>query len=752
MSDLDRASSFLAGEDLAFSEADELWQALKKANELPLARSVLGRLRKGDHLLDGLPADPTILDKLCQQEALLTSKDEELAATVRHGQALKILQEGFRSLDSPAFRDPETLGIAGGICKRRWEDLGQYEDLRRAAEYYSRGAAGGFPDDGYPQINAAFLLDLLASKGDDPEARRRAAGELREEICNKIPATANNWWPAASRAEALLGLKHYKEGAADYSEAAEAAEHAATLADRPALWERQTTTRQMAMLARLREPKPLDIPELRRMFEALLPGAGQAVRSAFIGKVGLALSGGGFRASFYHLGLLARLAELDVLRHLEVLSCVSGGSIVGACYWLSLQRRMLESDGLKQSDYVALVRDLIEHFENAVATDPRRQAQPGRLQMLGRFLVHNEHGAIDPEKMAAQLHQHFYAPLSAGPANGQSARLFMHEMKFTPKDHDPGLTGSKEFKPSHNWLRTNKVPALVINATTVNTGRGWQFTPTWMGESPWSINEGADNIERLEWALYAPGCGWQIELARAVAASAAVPGVFAPLKLAASYDNLDVELVDGGVFDNQGVLSLLSMNCNVLLVSDACGQLELERQPGSMKLTDYAVRSMDVLMERVRQAIYGDLNARQMSGLIRGMMFLHMKAGLDAGTIRLPFSQNTYQIERAPLSPSGVRKEFQQALAELRTDLDAFTVMESRGLMACGYQMASKAFEKDLARAVPELAAEPTKEEWVFSDTLKEITSTAPSTQGRASLLESLRAGSEVQVLASEDD
>ena len=42
------------------------------------------------------------------------------------------------------------------------------------------------------------------------------------------------------------------------------------------------------------------------------------------GKVGLALSGGGFRASLFHIGVLAKLAELDVLRHVEVLSCVKG--------------------------------------------------------------------------------------------------------------------------------------------------------------------------------------------------------------------------------------------------------------------------------------------------------------------------------------------------------------------------------------------------------------------------------------------
>ena len=101
-------------------------------------------------------------------------------------------------------------------------------------------------------------------------------------------------------------------------------------------------------LAHLREKKPLENPEIRAVFEALLPGAAQGAGSAVIGKVGLALSGGGFRASFYHLGVLARLAELDVLRHLDVLSCVSGGSIVGACYWLMLRNCLLVRAPMKQ--------------------------------------------------------------------------------------------------------------------------------------------------------------------------------------------------------------------------------------------------------------------------------------------------------------------------------------------------------------------------------------------------------------------
>ena len=133
-----------------------------------------------------------------------------------------------------------------------------------------------------------------------------------------------------------------------------------------------------------------------------------------------------------------------------------------------------------------------------------------------------------------------------------------------------------------------------------------------------------------------------------------------------------MRLVDGGVFDNQGTVALLAANCNVLIVSDAAGRLLLEPQPtpGLRGLLSYAGRAMDTLMERVRQANDGDLSARRMTGLVRGMMFLHMTAGLDADSIRLNFSDEAYTLKRSTLSPSGVRKNLQQALAELRTDLN----------------------------------------------------------------------------------
>ena len=49
-------------------------------------------------------------------------------------------------------------------------------------------------------------------------------------------------------------------------------------------------------------------------------------------RIGLALSGGGFRAVAFHLGVLRALHDRGVLDHIEVLSTVSGGSLIGAMW------------------------------------------------------------------------------------------------------------------------------------------------------------------------------------------------------------------------------------------------------------------------------------------------------------------------------------------------------------------------------------------------------------------------------------
>ena len=186
----------------------------------------------------------------------MTSKDPELSAAIRHDEALEILGKGFRFIrDKTKPGDAETLGIAGGISKRKWNDLGQIKDLMRAAELYQRGAANDLKQDPYPHINAAFIDDLLAAAGDQPEGRRKRAAALRQ----KIPDNSD-WWTVATRAEALFGLGRYD----DATKALERVEKS----EKRALWKLRTMAEQLAQLAHLqakmrsadgvREPDPLE--------------------------------------------------------------------------------------------------------------------------------------------------------------------------------------------------------------------------------------------------------------------------------------------------------------------------------------------------------------------------------------------------------------------------------------------------------------------------------------------------------------
>jgi hypothetical protein len=80
-------------------------------SEIPQTASAAGRQQR-------------LRNELCRQEALLTTKDIELSASERRDLALKLLVSRF-DLDSPALDvDRETLSITGGICKRKWDDLG----------------------------------------------------------------------------------------------------------------------------------------------------------------------------------------------------------------------------------------------------------------------------------------------------------------------------------------------------------------------------------------------------------------------------------------------------------------------------------------------------------------------------------------------------------------------------------------------------------------------------------------------------
>jgi hypothetical protein len=317
------------------------------------------------------------------------------------------------------------------------------------------------------------------------------------------------------------------------------------------------------------------------------------------------------------------------------------------------------------------------------------------------------------------MEEHFYGRLRTEPGAWR-----MPDLLITPAGSGDGFALRYE-----NWMRAAKVPTLVLNATTLNTGHSWQFTASWMGEPPSALDERVDASRRLRRVYYedAPRYGalGQPTLGKAVAASACVPGIFPPVAFTRLYDGIDVELVDGGVHDNQGIASLLEQDCTVVLVSDASGQLRDTDDP-KRGLAGVLNRSNSILMKRVRGAQFEELIGRVRAGPLRGFMGVHLTKGLPAPPRDWIGCQEPWNPEDGghdSTSPYGIDQRVQRALSELRTDLDAFSDDEAYGLMAAGYLMT----KHDLADALPDLAeADPTlelRQQWPFWRVLTEMTS-----------------------------
>ena len=163
---IEQAKAFLRDGERDAHEAFALVRELKRMQEFGYARRLLGCVRKAE------VAEP-LATKLRQQHALCMSKDGDLPPDARHDMAIAILEAGE---DLQTTTDQETLGIAGGILKRRWEVDGRREHLERSLAYYRAGSSQGLGDGGYTAINTAFILDQLAAlEVGEPAARDEAS-------------------------------------------------------------------------------------------------------------------------------------------------------------------------------------------------------------------------------------------------------------------------------------------------------------------------------------------------------------------------------------------------------------------------------------------------------------------------------------------------------------------------------------------------------------------------------------------------
>ena len=225
--------------------------------------------------------------------------------------------------------------------------------------------------------------------------------------------------------------------------------------------------------------------------------------------IGLALSGGGFRASLFHLGVIRRLEELGIMRKIDTISAVSGGSIIAAYYVIEMEKRLRRS-GVDRHDHSAVADERLRIF-NEIA------------ECFFKALDSNI-------RSRAIVFGPFYHPLlfvrSLLPAYSRSDLLHREYEKWfygnDTLDHLPVLA---------------KIggPNVILNATSLLTGqrRGFMRRPV----------SGIEELSHVNSNV--------VKLSRVIGASSGVPGVFPPTTISG-----DV-LVDGGVADNQGIEVLI---------------------------------------------------------------------------------------------------------------------------------------------------------------------------------------------------
>lgn len=470
----------------------------------------------------------------------------------------------------------------------------------------------------------------------------------------------------------------------------------------------------------------IDDAALRRHILRLLEIADDSRR-------GLALSGGGLRATCFHVGVLAHLAESDELGRLDTISCVSGGSIAGAAYAVRLKTLLADKFDVDicRDDYIDVVKDLLNAVTALAGTNLRMRAFASPKAVLKMWLYpkftfaeriaelldkvlflplarkHPSFDAVTEKQLLGLINRpesmtkpgtigHFHILIGEPPIGWPLAPW---DLRGAPRGEPLGFRADRKYNASRNA----KCPEMVFNATSVNSGASFVFAPEAHGERPspyaWEIS----SRPRIPWrsydeisagAIFAPD---GLKLSRIVAASASVPGLIPPILLRRVQEDALHALADGGVVDNQGLHHLIDTACDHIFVSDASGQLGYQAYPDTSGFSMMA-RANEIMMERVRELGYKELLELRNSKRVISTTHVHLTNELSepppASTFRPDNALRKNMIELLEQAPTsfGVVRSYQGAMARLRTDLDCFCKLEVYSLMLDGYLQARVAF------------------------------------------------------------
>ncbi|WP_419826892.1 patatin-like phospholipase family protein [Sphingomonas sp.] len=241
-------------------------------------------------------------------------------------------------------------------------------------------------------------------------------------------------------------------------------------------------------------------------------------------RLALALSGGGSRAIAFHLGCLRALHDLGILQRVSTVSAVSGGSVLAGIYcshpgdFTAFECRAREV--LKEGFLRPAVRTALTTDEGVRAIGTRLLLATDRT---AAFLARRT--------LAAFRKRPAWGWLSTSPVLRRSSRTTILRRTFSRMFAGARLTD----------LRPDR-PRLVIVACELRAKAAFYFT-----------------AERLHCWRYGSASSENVELADAVAASAAYPAALPTIETKMSFEKSGrterhrITLTDGGVYDNLGL-------------------------------------------------------------------------------------------------------------------------------------------------------------------------------------------------------
>ena len=266
-------------------------------------------------------------------------------------------------------------------------------------------------------------------------------------------------------------------------------------------------------------------------------------------RIGISLSGGGYRATAFHLGTLNKLQELGILQKAGIISTISGGSITGACYSLS------------EGDYDSFAKELREKLQtkNVIRKVLLSFCTLQLLVFLLAFLIPAFYflftpcAWLFPVLLAAMIFLLLKLQFYIFPVSKRIEKIY-NDFFYDNKTLD----------------QLREKPLLVMSATNLSTARPFTFARDRMQDATYRYMQPP--------VLFRHG---RFPVARAVMASTCVPFAFTPVHIATEYFETPEQakiihpvLVDGGVYDNQGIHKIVQQGryqCHYIITSDAGG-------------------------------------------------------------------------------------------------------------------------------------------------------------------------------------